>query len=93
MARVTFDATQGYKQVATNKNISKKYDDTIRLLKKWTSENFYFGNNNVVRYLDETSAYLKPMHESIKCNEVVYKKSEFDTPLSHLMYILIFAFV
>jgi len=88
MAQVTIDATQGYKQTGIKKNVNNKYDSTIKLLKKWTAENFYF-NNNVVHYLNPDADYTTVLDKSIKCNEVIYKKSEFDTPLSHMMYILI----
>ena len=88
MAQVTIDATQGYKTTNVRKNINNKYDTTIKLLKKWTSENFYF-NNNVVHYLNPDIKYTTELDKNIKCNDVVYKKSEFDTPLSHMMYMFI----
>jgi len=88
MARVTIDATRNNTVISTGGNVNKKYDLTIKMLKKWTIENFYF-NNNVVHYLHPETTHLIPLDSSIKCNEVVYKKSEFDTALSHMMYILI----
>jgi len=88
MAQVTIDATQDYKVTDIRKNVNNKYDTTIKMLKKWTMENFYF-NNNVVHYLHPEAAYTTQIDKSIRCNEVVYKKSEFDTPLSHMMYMFI----
>ena len=86
MAQVTIDATKGYVVTNIQKNVSTKYDSTIKLLKKWTAENFYF-NNNVVHYMRPDEKYTTQLDSRIKCNEVVYRKSEFDTPLSHMMYI------
>lgn len=86
MARVTIDATKNNKQTYTDKNVNVKYDNTIKTLKKWTIENFYF-NHNVVAYLHPETEYTTKLDDSIKCNEAVYKKAEFDTALSHLMYI------
>jgi len=87
MAHVIIDATKNNEVIGTKKNINEKYDTTISLLKKWTKENFYF-NHNVVTYLHDT-LYTSALDERIKCNEVIYKKSEFDTALSHLMYVCI----
>jgi len=86
MAKVTIDATQGYKVTNIQKNVNSKYNSTIKLLKKWTIENFYF-NNNVVHYLNPDMKYTTQLDSAVKCNEVIYKKSEFDTPLSHMMYV------
>jgi len=86
MAKVTIDATQGYKQTDIQKNVNTKYNSTIKLLKKWTAENFYF-NNNVVHYLNADAKYTTPLDKSVKCNDVIYRKADFDTPLSHMMYI------
>ena len=86
MAKVTLDATQNYKTTDVQKNVNDKYNSTIKLLKKWTIDNFYF-NNNVVHYLNPNSNYTTQLDKSVKCNDVIYKKSEFDTPLSHMMYI------
>jgi len=88
MAQVTIDATNNNKTTNVRKNVNPKYDQTITALKKWTIENFYF-NNNTVHYLHPETQYTTQLSTSIKCNEVVNKKSEFDTALSHLMYICI----
>lgn len=71
------------------KNVSLKYDNLIKKLKEWTKKNFYF-NNNVVHYSTyENVERLTDLPEELMFPEFKPFKSDFDTPLSQLMYNLI----
>jgi hypothetical protein len=88
MAKVVVDGTKENNSYNPNTNVNVKYNQTINKLKEWTKENFYF-NNAVVHYLVPEGSQISPLPNGIKCDEAIYVKDRFDTPLSHLMYILI----
>jgi len=69
-------------------DIEKKLIETIK--KEFIIKNFYF-NRNVVYYLNE-GTHISPLPTSVplfKDIEINLKKTDFETPLSHLCHCLI----
>lgn len=82
-----YGVTPDYEKIRENKNINDIIRTNIQQFKIWSKKNFFF-EANVVRYLNETpnlSEFPIELEE-----EPEYRKSEFDTPFSHLLY---FAFL
>jgi hypothetical protein len=69
-------------------NINPKTDSNIKLIKEWCKINFYF-NRGVVFYANDERSQITPLPLELHSDFMNYNKNEFDTPLSHLIHILI----
>lgn len=69
-------------------NINPNTDKMIKEIKEWCKINFYF-NRGVVFYANNETLKLTPLPYKLNSEFINYDKNEFDTPLSHLIHVLV----